>query len=277
MRIDLAFYFDRFLFGNHTLDTLQRVLARKAPQWAKGLHVFVESEAVVPIDVNEEGSLARAVRAETARRGNLFTALQGELASPANHTFGIVELRGADPSLGVIVVFDENILVAAGDEHRWGNRITVQVCRSKVANVDAVDWSKGCFELCMRLLVPTFGKGACLEEYDAKNMVSDDSGTRAVGVDVRNGLSGLYWLNGYGAPYVDLLGEQKLLTAPTATAKRVDGAVVLAIAEDGRRWNTASYRATESAVRQHLGTEFFFCKQAPERKLRTIDFSEYST
>jgi hypothetical protein len=277
MRIDLTFDFDRFLLAADALNALQGSLAQSASDWAGGLHVFVELEAAIPVDVNEAGSLANAVRTEVEHRGELFAALQRKFGSSRDRVSGTVELRGSDPSIGVIISVDEDILARAGAARFWGNSVTVQVCRSKVAGMDAVRWSRSFFESCSRLLVPTFGYGACLEEYDAKNMVSDDSGTRVVGVDVTKGLPGLYWLNAYGGPYVELLGEEKLMTAPTAVTKRLGGTVLLAIAESGRRWNTAHYRATETAVRDHFGKEFFFSKDAPERDLKTIDFSAYAT
>lgn len=84
-------------------------------------------------------------------------------------------------------------------------------------------------------------------------------------------LPGLYWLNAFGSRYVDLLGRDQLFSAP-ALVEEMDSTVVLALSDDGRRWNTDEYRKQEAEVRAHLGRQFFYSKGCFESELVGPDF-----
>jgi hypothetical protein len=62
---------------------------------------------------------------------------------------------------------------------------------------------------------PDFLWGAAFDRdgFRARNL-DETSGARALGRDMSKALPGLYWLNLFGAPYVDLIGVERLRTAP---------------------------------------------------------------
>jgi hypothetical protein len=224
------------------------------------------------IDLSARGSLARAVLDRAQERGPVFHALSAEFGAGSVRVFGHAELGGRDASLVVVVRVDENLLSQAGDSWTWGNRIVLQVGRSKVEGVSAPVWTRRAFEKLCQGLSPVHGHAEFHEEYDAKNMVHDDGGTRAVGVNVRRHLPGLYWLNFFGRPYCELVGEERILGAPAEEARRVDAGVLVALDESPANWNSDSYKSVEDRVRSHLGEEFFFSKEQPDRDTRAPVF-----
>jgi hypothetical protein len=86
---------------------------------------------------------------------------------------------------------------------------------------------------------------------------------------------GLYWLNFFGAPYVDLMGRERLLTAPAYEVKPVDDGVLIALDSSANAWQTAAYRQREQAVIAHLGEKYFFSRHDPARQTVAPDFRAY--
>ena len=275
MNINLNLYFDRFLLERTLLRQLQRLLAQTAGSWAAGLHVFVEGEATIPINIRTDDSLQGAIGIEVQRRGESFAAPERRFGGSSDRVSGRAELRGSDPSVTIVVQVDERVVTRAGDDFRWANRIAIQVRGPHVDGLDSVLWTRNVFESCAKFLTPTFGYAATLEEYDSKNTIRDDKGTHAFGVDLANGLPGVYWLNAYGRPYIKLLEAEKLLSVPAPTTRLLGGTIVIVLAEDARAWNSAAYQATEKAVLAHLGQEHFIDKSSPDKTLRSIDLSAY--
>ena len=47
-------------------------------------------------------------------------------------------------------------------------------------------------------------------EFHAKNMIDDETGVEAIGVDITDAIPGLYWLNYFGArACLDLIGRER--------------------------------------------------------------------
>jgi hypothetical protein len=99
-------------------------------------------------------------------------------------------------------------------------------------------------------------------EY-GKKVMSDEPPVRAVGRDFGRFLPGVFWLNFFGRPYRNLLGEERLRSVPGETAIVDDGVLVM-LGADPRRWNEAESAAAEQNVRDHLGSELFFSKAFPD-------------
>jgi hypothetical protein len=76
---------------------------------------------------------------------------------------------------------------------------------------------------------PAWGAVSSREEYDAKVM-SDGPGVAAIGRDFGRFLPGLFTLNFFGPPWVDLVGRERLLGAPGARA--VGDGVLIAAGDD---------------------------------------------
>ena len=86
----------------------------------------------------------------------------------------------------------------------------------------------------------------------------------AIGADVNHEIPGLYWLNYFGGPYVELIGRERLLLAGLRSEAggrwRIDSARRV-----GRSWQSRAYRR-EQAVIAHLGKQYFFRVTIPTAK-----------
>ena len=108
------------------------------------------------------------------------------------------------------------------------------------------------------------------EERVHKNIVRDKEGIRAVGVNYEVSLPGLYWLNFFGPNYVALMGAEKLASAPGQVEKIGNGYLVQRGAEPSQ-WK--DLRELEAGLLGHLGEQYFFSKDDPERKTVAPDFA----
>jgi hypothetical protein len=106
-------------------------------------------------------------------------------------------------------------------------------------------------------------------------MIDDETGVRAVGASITHAIPGLYWLSFFGRPYVDLMGRERLLSAPAYEAKSVDDGVLVALDASADAWETAVYREREQAVIEHLGKQYFFSRHDPSRQTIAPDFPAY--
>ena len=136
-------------------------------------------------------------------------------------------------------------------------------------------WARQFFEAVAGRLPVRYGHAHLTEEFHAKNRIDDETGARAIGVAIPDALPGLYWLNYLGAPYVDLIGRERLLTAPAYEVKAVGDGVLLALDESADAWQSADYIAREHATIDHLGKQYFFSRWQPDRKTVAPDFNAY--
>lgn len=74
----------------------------------------------------------------------------------------------------------------------------------------------------------------------------------------------MFWLNFFGRPYVELLGEERLRSASNAAA--IGDGFLVAVGDDLRRWDDPSVVILEQQVRDHLGPDLFFTKGEPDRQ-----------
>lgn len=105
------------------------------------------------------------------------------------------------------------------------------------------------------------------EEFNAKNMVNDESGLYSIGVKLDVSLPGLYWLNYFGAPYLDLIGEERLMTAPVHSARKTGSGIILSLDESPFAWKSESYQNRERIAIDHIGQKYFFHRDDPGRRL----------
>ena len=266
-RLDISVALGGFLLAEGRLDKVQELLQEHAPKWSAGLYVWRYRQEKTPVDISSPGALAKAVRARAAERGQLFHELErqfGKENSP--RIFGSAELRGVDNSLVLIVSLDEEVFVRIGNEWHWGNELTFQVCRARIDHVDSGMWSARILEALCNTLSPIYAHAEMIEEYDRKNISQEGGSTIAIGTDISKSLPGLYWLNFFGKPYRDLIGRERLLSAPAHAVREVDDGVLLALSEDPRDWTLGEYRAAEQQVVNHLGSQYFFSKKEPNRR-----------
>jgi hypothetical protein len=266
-RVGITVECDGFLLAEGRLDRVQELLRVLAPGWSTGLHMWLHGEPKKPVDVSVPGSLAKAVEAAATERGPFFAELEKRFgAVNSTRTLGGAELRGADKSLTLVVEVDSEIFQRIGEAWIWGNSISLQVCRAKVEGIDAASWSAKALERFCSALSPAWAHAEMGEEYETKNISREGGGMRAVGVDISRALPGLYWLNFYGSTCRDRIGRERLLTASAAQVREVDNGVLLMLHPDPTAWDTPEYKATERHMLDHLGPEYFFSKEAPDRQ-----------
>src|SRR5262245_3834847 len=73
---------DSFLLAEGQLGIVQNVLARHAPRWSAGLHVWRHRGPKAPIPVSVPGALHAAVREEAGARGQLYQELVERYGAP---------------------------------------------------------------------------------------------------------------------------------------------------------------------------------------------------
>lgn len=264
--IDAEVVLDRSLVSGDGLDILQELLAAAAPRWVSKLRIWRSSRDQRPVDVAEPGALRSAVLAAAAERGATYRMLVERYGRPSSERLlGSAELRGASSELVVVVAVDEWVASPLGTKVDLGNRIALQVRDRSVERRDRAAWMRDTFEMLCARLAPAWGAACHPDEYWAKVM-SESPRIEAVGRDFGRFLPGLFWLNFFGRPYQELVGEERLRSAPADRLVALDQGCVLALAADPERWGSPDYAEIEDRVRRHLGPAFFFDKSDRERE-----------
>jgi hypothetical protein len=151
-------------------------------------------------------------------------------------------LRGAGPALTVVVSVDEQVVSSLGTTTRLGNTIALQVRRPKIEGQAAADWAQTAFKTFCKQFSPVWGGGGHPAEYWAKVM-TEQPPIRALGWDLGRFLPAVLWLNFFGRPYRQLIGEDRLQSTPASLVIPTD----------------------QQKVRDHLGANLFFSKPEPHR------------
>lgn len=76
---------------------------------------------------------------------------------------------------------------------------------------------------------------------------------------ISHSIPGVFWVNFFGAPYVEMLGADKLRTAPCCSVRELDyGGFMLMLAPTPDEANSRKGRKMAEAVKDHLGREYFY-------------------
>jgi len=267
-RIGLSTYRRRCLLDDRFLSELQGLLLRFAPQWSSDLHIYIDKRRrSTPLDVGDANALASAVASQIARKGEVFHRLGGDTRA----VLGTVELRGATDALIAVISVDEREFFGRAGEWSFGNTVSLQMRGGQVDGRPIALWTREVFEALVDVFGPDYGYARTEQEYFAKNMCTQ-GGVWAVGRDISRHLPGIYWLNFFGKPYRDLIDRHKLLTAPASGKREIGNGVLLSLSDDPLSWNTEGYLQVENAVLDHIGRQFFFSKQNPDRETVAPDF-----
>lgn len=267
--ITIDLNFDRYIGQDDTLDMLQDALLRLAPKWAEKLHLWYYKSPLhkKPVNVKQAGALREAVFA-ASQKGPLFRWLmenRKELVLHERFTGG-AEFHGASKGLGVIVSIDEAPFVRMHDGKLLlgHNSISLQVFgRVRRESLSVQKWELLVFRDLCPCTRPAWGAIYHDAEYHAKVM-SDGPSVRAIGVDFARYLPGIFTANYFGPRYVELIGQQRLLSAPSvASAEVVGEGMLLVLDEDPYTWDTPERKVLEDAVLDHLGRQYFFSKTHP--------------
>lgn len=257
--------FTRFLGDGEDLDVLQELLVAAAPRWCSKLRVWKSSKEQIPIDAGDPQALAGTALGAAGERGETYRSLVDTQGRPPLERFvGSVELRGAGPELVVVVSLDQLVVSPLGAKRDLGNTIALQVRRPTVEKMPGHVWLREVMEAWCEMLSPAWAAAQDPAEYWAKVM-SDEPPVRALGRDFASHLPGVFWLNFFGRPYLELLGEDRLLSVPGERVEKIDDGVMTVLSNDPWSWDSTAYTAREQQVRDHLGRELFFSKAEPDR------------
>lgn len=254
MHLWCGFYVSQPLFGEAQLDGLQHVISEVLPRWSSGLRAAKHEDSKDRIAVGRDGRLYGCIHRVAAPKRGL------------GHAVLIGEYKG-------ISLFLEHCDRTLPPEL---NELTIEAYRlSTVEGKTVSAWAREAFETIVARLPIRYANVYANEEYDAKNMIDDETGVRAIGANITHATPGLYWLNFFGRPYVDLMGRDRLLSAPAYEVKSVDDGVLIALDSSADGWLSAAYRQREQAVIAHLGKQYFFSRHDPARQTVAPDFRAY--
>lgn len=261
--------YDRGIEADGTLPAFEALLRDEAGTWTEELRTYDGPRDQEPV---EPGALDRAVPAAALARGEAYRALAAQHGEPGtDRRHGSIELRGAGPVLNVVVSIDSEPFAPTGGKTLMGNGIGVFISRARVEGRPALEWATAALERLAAETSPAWGAVHAPDEYQAKVM-RDGPGAEALGRDFARFLPGLFGVNFFGAPYVELLGRDRLLDAPNGEARPVGDGVLVVL--DGKRDDEAR-RADEQAWLEHLGPEHFFVKgQDGDRATRAPDWGQ---
>jgi hypothetical protein len=238
------------MFDAAQLDALQSVINEHSPQWSQSLQVAEEEDAPA-IVVGRDGCLYRALH---------------EVAPP-RFGVGMAVLTGSQDGISFYMTHGQGTLPPSN------NRLSIEV--HGLTTIEArgtCQWARSIFDALVTRLPVRYANVHLDAEYRNKNMVEDETGCRAIGSQIQNGLPGLYWLNYFGPQYVDLVGRECLLSAPAHEVKAAGDGVILMLDESAEAWSTDAYRQRERAVIEHIGRQYFFSRLEPDRKLVAPQF-----
>jgi hypothetical protein len=103
--------------------------------------------------------------------------------------------------------------------------------------------------------------------------MSDSPRVEAIGRDFGRHLPGLFWLNFFGRRYRDLVGADRLRSAPAERTTDLDDGILIQLGSDPLDWDTPDYAIREHRVREHLGQELFFSRAEPDRATVVPDWN----
>lgn len=229
------------------LQHLQSVIAERL-----GYRSLVAEEA--KIDLQRTGALSELAERQMAREWEMDREFSRMLeAEPSGQAqSATLELWSSDRKLDLVLSMHPAIFnVIAGELKCW-NSLSISHSGSDVTWVEPLLHD-------LLVIVPALhAYCATRPEYDAYNIV----GGRGGGVDYGRHLPGLYWMNFFGRPYVELIGRGRLLSAPCSAQPVADG-VLVRIGDTPQAWQSGEYKAIRTAVLEHIGAQYFFDRERP--------------
>jgi hypothetical protein len=254
MHLWCKFYVGRPLFAEAQLDGLQSVINQLLPDWSSDLRVAKDEDSPPSMLVG--------------RAGRLYDCLHQ--VAPPKRRLGSAVLTGAYKGLSFFLQHFEGTLPPEL------NRMAIEVYGpSTVEGQSTSNLARMLFEAVVVQLPMRYANSRLDEEFRAKNMIDDETGVEAIGVDITEAIPGLFWLNYLGAPYVDLIGRERLLTAPAFEVKPVGDGVLLALDSSAEAWQSDAYHARERATIEHIGKQYFFSRWDLDRQTVAPDFGAY--
>jgi hypothetical protein len=233
---------------------------------------YERDRGAVAVDLGEPATVQRVVVEKGSARGSTLQALEAGAPSPHPRRFGEVMLRGRHPRSWVGIRFDEHRpAMRSGQQWLFSNSVSFTTEKPRLGRTESPDWIR---ELLHRLAGGTelvWGAAWDDDEFRCSNLHDGNDGMWALGRDVRRSLPGLFWLNAFGPVYVELIGEDALMSAP-GEISRLGSAVVMELYPSSDDWMTPTGREAHKRALTHLGRQYFYDRDAPERITVAPDF-----
>jgi hypothetical protein len=157
----------------------------------------------------------------------------------------------------------------SGNRWLWSNSISGCLSAARIEGVDRQEWLCRLTDELTATSTMLWGAAYLHPEF-ARSNLDRAKGMSAVGRDMRTALPGIYWLNVFGPPYVDLIGERRILDVPAELIRRRGGHVLMRAYRDAEDWQANEALRQRLAVA--LGAEHFFDRDRPARRHRAPDF-----
>lgn len=268
--IDLTVCLGQSLFEGHGLAAFEKILHEEAAQWSNDLHIWREGDRPARREIH---NFPDDVRAAALERGEVYKRMVEQHGTGENtRRFGNVELRGGDKTLIVVIGLDDLLFSPSAGRYLWGNTISLQF---EVENKRA-EWAARKLQMVSKRIASElpvwYMRGHLQQEWHEKNISREGGGVMGIGGDASRYLPGIYWLNFYGAPYIELMGMDRLLSAPAFENKALHDGTLVLLSELPTSWNSPSYSQAEQKFLDHVGKEFFFSRNDLHRKTLAPDF-----
>ena len=275
--LHLEVHYGSDLVESDVLVVIQDMLIRRAPKVAGSLevHGFERDPDLILVDLADPRSLSQAVVTKGVERGEAFADLaRRHGAARYPRRFGSVLLRGRGAGTGglrMAIDFDAHVPARAmGTNWLWSNTVSFSVSSSRVYRSERQDWIVGLVAELVERTSVLWGAAYLNGEFRQSNLHNGPDGMWAIGRDMRTSLPGLFWLNIFGAPYVALFGESRLITVPSHQIDQRKGQVILRAYEDAQTW--PSQVDVKRSLIAAIGPDFFFDRNDPDRPHRSPDF-----
>jgi hypothetical protein len=249
--IRLSLYLDEPVFSENQLSALESLIADYLPGWG------------ATYQLSEDDPKFGFIRKDATQ--SLFDAV--------NHHFPVKWGQSS-----AVLSSNHNNVVMFLDTSKTTlppelNSIGIEIVSAREPNAKSVTVRAAEFFLgAVEQLSVRYGCGYDRSEFEAKNIIRNDNGVSAVGVRLGAAIPGLYWLNFFGTPYLDMIGSSRFLSLPAGSIIRRSSGIVIKLADDPDDWRTQDYRCAERKIVEHLGSDYFFNPEIPEQATQAPDF-----
>jgi hypothetical protein len=253
------------LLAKGAIAEVERILHKILPRWSRKLRARLDTRSREWFDASKPGKLDSAVR-RLNQPGRTYKALVKRYGpGKYDREIGHATLTGDYSGVYVFLSLDDWLFMPQQDRQLFGNSISISVERKEVEGIPAAQWLANAFGEICEMIDFIFGFAYCNGEYYSKNM-DTTQGYAAIGVDPSKYLPGLYWIDFFGKPYVELIGKKQLMTTPAALIKEIKNGVLVQFGDDPKVWRTREYRTTIEEALDHIGRQYFFDRRNIKRQ-----------
>ena len=246
----------RSLLAKGALTEVEHVLHEILPRWSHKLRVRIDIRSREWFDASKPDRLDGAVR-RLIQPGRTYKALVKRYGpGEYDRELGHATLTGDYSGVYVFLSLDDWIFMPQPDRQLFGNDISIWVERKDVEGMPAAQWMANASAILCESMDFMYGFAYCNGEYYSKNMDINRGG--AIGIDPSKYLPGLYWINFFGEPYVELIGKKRLMTIPDAITKELPTGVIVQFGTNPHAWNTSEYITAIEKALDHIGRQYFF-------------------